>query len=109
MAVQAAQLVRVSYEQLTEQSGEGSSLAQAIEAAFGPHGLGIIVVEGVPGYTEARARLLPLAFRVASLPPATLATLEDPGSHYNFGWSHGRETLEGGRPGARAYLREQES
>ena len=33
--------------------------------AFGDSGLGLVVVEGVPGYAEARRRLLPLAQQLA--------------------------------------------
>jgi hypothetical protein len=92
-------LVTVSHASLTDPSAD---LSAAIEAAFGPEGLGIIVVDGVPGYGEARAALLPLASRLASLPADVLAGMEDPLSHWNFGWSHGKEKLEGDRVGARA-------
>jgi hypothetical protein len=90
-------LVSVSYEQLQDPRAD---LSGAIEAAFGPEGLGIILVDGVPGYVEKRAALLPLASRLAALPSEALAAMEDPASHWNFGWSHGQERLEGGRSGA---------
>jgi|APGre2960657444_1045066.scaffolds.fasta_scaffold01941_5 hypothetical protein len=96
----SAQLVRVPYAQLCEPS-TSSSLHAAVEAAFGPDGLGILVVDDVPGYEAARAALLPLALQLATLPEAEKAALEDPESHWNFGWSHGRERLEGERTGAR--------
>jgi hypothetical protein len=95
----ARTLVTISHASLTDPS---SDLSAAIEAAFGPEGLGIIVVDGVPGYGDARAKLLPLASRLAALPPGVLAEMEDPASHWNFGWSHGKEKLEGDRVGARA-------
>lgn len=94
-----AALVQFSYEQLADPHAD---LSAQIEAAFGPDGLGICVVNGVPGYEAARAVLLPLASALASLPPAELAALEDPGSRWNFGWSHGREKLEGDRVGVSA-------
>lgn len=52
---------------------------------------------GIPGLDAARSALLPLAHTLASLPASTLASLEDPLSRYNFGWSHGREALSDGR------------
>ena len=42
---------------------------QPTNQAYGPGGLGVIAVSGVPGLGPARARLLPLAQRLASLPP----------------------------------------
>ena len=39
--------------------------------------------------------LLPLARRLASLDATELDALEDPESTYQFGWSHGRESLDG--------------
>jgi hypothetical protein len=92
-----ATLVRFTYEQLAD---PGADLSSQVEAAFGPEGLGICVVDNVPGYVDARATLLPLASQLASLPAEQLAALEDPESKYNFGWSHGKEKLEAGRVGA---------
>ena len=45
---------------------------------------------------EARAACLPTAFRFGALPRATQAKYEDAASSYSFGWSHGKEKLEGG-------------
>jgi hypothetical protein len=66
--------------------------------AFGPAGLGICTVSGVPGLPELRQQLLPLALQFAGLPEGVRQRYEDPASRFNFGWSCGRETLEGGRP-----------
>ena len=79
-------------------AGEASALRKAIAEAYGADGLGILTVDGVPGVEELRARLLPLASRLASLDGAALARLEDPESSYSVGWSHGKEILEGGVP-----------
>ena len=95
-------LVTVSYDLL---SNPEADLSACIEAAYGPEGLGILVVDGVPGYSEKRAALLPLASRLAALPADALDALSDPESHWNFGWSHGRERLEGDKPGASLSLR----
>lgn len=54
--------------------------------AFGPDGLGICTVSGVPGFVEARQALLPLAAQLAALPDCAKAALEDPASRFNFGW-----------------------
>ena len=77
---------------------EANALGRAIEEAYGPGGLGILTVDGVPGVAELRSRLLPLASRLAALDGAALARLEDPESSYSVGWSHGKEILEGGVP-----------
>ncbi|KAG2486583.1 hypothetical protein HYH03_014753 [Edaphochlamys debaryana] len=76
----------------------GKDLSAAIEEAYGPNGLGALVVANIPQYPELRRRLLPLAAKLANLDPKVLASLEDPESHYSFGWSLGREALSDGRP-----------
>ena len=94
-------VVTIAYDALSKPE---SDLSREIEEAYGPEGLGILAVDGVPGYAEKRAALLPLASRLAALPADALAALDDPASHWNFGWSHGRERLEGDRPGTGAPL-----
>ncbi|CAM9310725.1 unnamed protein product [Discosporangium mesarthrocarpum] len=66
--------------------------------AFGQDGLGVLVVTGITGLEDPRKSLLLMAHRLASLPRAVLANCEHPKSSFNFGWSHGRETLESGSP-----------
>lgn len=87
-------VVQITYEEL---KGGSPILLAKIEEAFGPEGLGIVAVSGVPGYEGKRQKLLPLAAELASMPDVVKARLEDPGSSYNFGWSHGKERLEGGK------------
>ncbi|CAI5485080.1 unnamed protein product [Closterium sp. Yama58-4] len=87
------EVVRVSFADLKE----GNDLSAQIEAAFGPGGLGIIAVSDVPGYPEARQRLLPLALRLGELPEEAKRRIEDPDSKYSFGWSEGKESVEAGR------------
>ena len=70
-------------------------LSASIKTAFGADGLGIIVVSGVPNFVELRGKLLPLARKFAELPEDVKLKYEHPESHYNFGWSHGKETLAG--------------
>jgi hypothetical protein len=54
---------------------------------------GAIAITGIPGFAEARSRLLPLAYKLAHLPEEKLRTLEDPVSLYNAGWSKGKEKI----------------
>jgi isopenicillin N synthase-like dioxygenase len=78
-----------------------AALAPRLAAALGPDGLGLLTVSGVPGFAAARAALLPLARRVAALPPAARAACEDAAASYNVGWSAGREKTAAGRPDRR--------
>ncbi|KAE9593491.1 putative non-hem dioxygenase domain, isopenicillin N synthase [Lupinus albus] len=75
-----------------------ADLSFQIEQGFGRNGLGIVSVTHVPGYSSLRTNLLHLAPRLASLPKEVKEGLEDPHSRYNFGWSHGKENLESGKP-----------
>lgn len=84
-------LVLIDHSQLRS----GADLSRCIETAFGQDGLGMLLVRGIPGFVKARATLLPLAHRFASLPDAVKAGYEDPKSYYNLGWSHGRESVAG--------------
>ncbi|GBG34112.1 Hypothetical Protein FCC1311_103352 [Hondaea fermentalgiana] len=79
-----------------------SPIAQdAVSKALGPHGLGALAVRGVDGYIEARKRLLPLARTFGKLDVDVQRQFEVPERHYQFGWSHGKETLEDGSPDLR--------
>ena len=89
-------LVVLDYAELLASPPSPAALA-AVARGFGAGGLGLLLVRGVPGYAEARAACLPTAFRFGALPRATQAKYEDAASSYSFGWSHGKEKLEGGR------------
>jgi isopenicillin N synthase-like dioxygenase len=52
-------------------------------------------VSGIPGLTEARAALLPLARRFAELSEEVKSKYVHEQSSYSFGWSHGKEKLDG--------------
>ncbi|KAG8962322.1 serine/threonine-protein kinase HAL4/sat4 [Tulasnella sp. 425] len=74
------------------------SLQASIEAAFGsdPACLGLIVVTDLPTvYPARRERLLRLAERFSALPEATKEKYVDASSKYCFGWSHGKEIMNG--------------
>ncbi|KAL8102367.1 uncharacterized protein LOC141677078 [Apium graveolens] len=87
--------VSISYTQLKEKNVD---LSSKIEEGFGPNSLGILSISDVPGYSLLRQNLLHLAPRLANLSEEVKKELEDPHSRYNFGWSHGKEKLESGKP-----------
>lgn len=72
-----------------------ADLTDQIEIAFGNDGIGFLSVEGVPGLAEARRGLLPLAKRFADLPEEVKNKYVHAESFYAFGWSHGKEKLDG--------------
>eukprot|EP00850_Spirogloea_muscicola_P014009 SM000098S25089 [mRNA] locus=s98:139183:143320:- [translate_table: standard] len=76
-AAATAAVVDVAYVDLLDDSHD---LTEAIEAAYGPDGLGILTVSGVPSYSSLRMSLLQLTQQVAALPEDVKAKLEDPGS-----------------------------
>mmetsp|Transcript_2061 Transcript_2061/g.2828 ORF Transcript_2061/g.2828 Transcript_2061/m.2828 type:complete len:500 (+) Transcript_2061:105-1604(+) len=104
-------IVRISYEDLLNACANDQGVpaatapdivedttAQALGQAFGPQGLGILAVTGVPNLVEQRATLLPLARRFAHFDDSIKQLYEHEASFYNVGWSHGKEKLQGGRP-----------
>jgi hypothetical protein len=92
MGAPVKQVPVVDYEQLKNQS---TNLGELIGTAFGPKGMGILAVANVPGLEELRLQLLPLAFKFANLPDHVKAKYELPDAYYSFGWSHGKESLQG--------------
>lgn len=88
-------VVLFDYEDLLNGSAD---LSESIKAAYGPDGLGIAVIRGVPKFVEYRQTLLPLSRKFAILPEETKKKYEHLQSHYNFGWSHGKEFLAGKKP-----------
>ncbi|KAJ7596718.1 hypothetical protein C8J56DRAFT_1040985 [Mycena floridula] len=85
--------VSVSYNELVSSP---LSLQSAIEEAFGKDGLGIIIIRDLPlEYGKFRERLLKLAYKFAKLHDAVKEKSVDPSSRYSFGWSHGKEMMNG--------------
>ncbi|PPR00257.1 hypothetical protein CVT24_005005 [Panaeolus cyanescens] len=87
--------VVISYKELCSSP---ESLLPAIEKAFGsdPDCLGIIVVKDLPpAYANYRERLLKLAFCFGNLDEALREKYSDPSTKYSFGWSHGKEIMNG--------------
>jgi hypothetical protein len=95
-------IVTISYNdlisfQLDEASGKSDDLLIAlIGKAFGPTGLGIVLVSDVPKLVEYRQALLPLAARIPHLPD--LDSCINAAALYSVGWSHGKEELVPGQP-----------
>ncbi|CAK4080594.1 unnamed protein product [Aphanomyces euteiches] len=74
---------------------QGGDCGTLIEDAFGPNGLGILAVANVPGLEERRQTCLPLAFKVANMDEQAKKKYELGEAYYAFGWSHGKESLQG--------------
>ncbi|KAL7553836.1 hypothetical protein ACHAWF_017974 [Thalassiosira exigua] len=75
-----------------ERAFGGRQSQSAAAAESNPSPLGIVAVRNVPGFVDAKRRLLPLAHALAHLDAAYLEEhLSDPKSLYNAGWSHGKE------------------
>ncbi|CAI0543159.1 unnamed protein product [Linum tenue] len=94
-SVPTLRTVTIPYSELKEKDVD---LSSKIEEGFGPNGLGILSITDVPGFSLLRRSLLNLSPRLASLPEEMKKELEDPSTRYNFGWSHGKEKLESGKP-----------
>jgi isopenicillin N synthase-like dioxygenase len=87
-----AKIIAFSYKDLVERK---ANLSSKIEEAYGDKGLGICVVTDVPGFIEARAKLLPLANKLGNLSEKALEKITFPEIEYGQGWSHGKEKFKG--------------
>eukprot|EP00574_Skeletonema_japonicum_P014007 CAMPEP_0201720356 /NCGR_PEP_ID=MMETSP0593-20130828/5346_1 /ASSEMBLY_ACC=CAM_ASM_000672 /TAXON_ID=267983 /ORGANISM="Skeletonema japonicum, Strain CCMP2506" /LENGTH=429 /DNA_ID=CAMNT_0048210995 /DNA_START=144 /DNA_END=1433 /DNA_ORIENTATION=+ len=98
-----ADIVKIAYSDLVTacSNDHQSSIDDLIERAFGnanSSSLGIIAIIDIPSLPSLRSKLLPLAPKLAALPPQQLEEITAPQSQYQVGWSHGREKLEGDKP-----------
>ncbi|KAH8100481.1 Clavaminate synthase-like protein [Cristinia sonorae] len=87
--------VKISYNALVSSP---LSLTASIEKAFGsaPDSLGIIIVHDLPSsFVTYRERLLKLAYNFAHLDESVREKYADPKTRYSFGWSHGKEIMNG--------------
>ncbi|TFK36803.1 Clavaminate synthase-like protein [Crucibulum laeve] len=87
--------VEISYATLVSSP---LSLRDSIEKAFGsdPECLGVIIIRDLPPvYPGYRERLLKLAYKFAKLEEDVREKYADSGSRYSFGWSHGKEIMNG--------------
>ncbi|CAL5228686.1 g11861 [Coccomyxa viridis] len=90
-------LVNLQFEDLCNSDcSVRARLLRSLEQAYGPEGLGILTVAGVPSFLELRREVLPLTAEFVALPENVRESYADPASSYSFGWSHGKEALEDG-------------
>ncbi len=76
----------------------GTVAFDTLKQAFGESSLGILVVNDLPArYHVLREKLLSYSSYLAQLPERDLNALADAASHYEIGWSHGKEALKDGR------------
>ncbi|KAJ3114693.1 hypothetical protein HDU96_001787 [Phlyctochytrium bullatum] len=87
-------VVTIKYEDLCSNT---TDLSRQIAEGFGnsPECLGIVVITDLPGFVEKRERLLRLASVFAALPEEAKQRCVHEASIYCFGWSHGKERIEG--------------
>jgi len=89
--IKVAEPVQIDFEELIDTEKD---LSSKIEEGFGPNKLGLIIVNNVPNFSEYRAALLPLAFKLANLPSDKLRKLILPEVAYYIGWGHGKKTFQ---------------
>jgi len=90
--ITASEVVIIQYSELLDGNCD---LSERIEKAFGSNGIGILAVRGVPEFPAKRKALLPLSRKFAIMPDEVKEKMVHKESFYSFGWSHGKEKLEG--------------
>jgi isopenicillin N synthase-like dioxygenase len=90
MTVSPTNVVTVEYSDLVD--GKMNVMPLILEA-FGPDGLGVIAVRGIPEWRPLVEETIPLAHKLICLPAEVLKSLEHPDSLFNSGWSYGKEKL----------------
>ena len=83
-------LVKIPYEDLVK-NRNNQTLLKEIEKAYGQDGLGIIVIEKVPNFLEAKKKFFELIYKLMNLPAPVLKTLERPDLDYSLGYGFGKE------------------
>ena len=91
MTVPAPEVVILEYSELVK--GPAQDIAERILSAYGPDGLGVVAIRGIPNWIEMVEESIPLAHDLVSLPKETLCSLEHEASLFNSGWSFGKEKL----------------
>lgn len=89
---QTTTVVELDFQDLLNSN---SDLHSQIESAYGAEGLGILTIKNVPRLDVARKMLLPLAQKFGTLDESIQSKFTHAQSNYSFGWSHGKENLEG--------------
>jgi len=90
----AGKPVILDYNEVMGQS-TNSQMREAIQTAYGPTGLGLLLVKNVPGFADKRQRLLPLGHRFANTPQHVRDSMVHQASFYGVGWTHGLEKFKG--------------
>lgn len=87
--------VRISLRDLqTDPSGQQEAIAQAFGSGDGC--LGVILISDLPeDFTQLRRKLFHLIYRFANLPEQEREKLAREDTSYSFGWSHGKEVMNG--------------
>ena len=95
--VGANRVITLQYEDLLSFDKEkpNENLIGQVKESFGPQGLGILAVDGIPKFGVLRNVLLPLA---AQLPEKVDGNCIHEKSKYSVGWSYGKEELSPGKP-----------
>lgn len=90
-------LVKIKYSDLTNPKNSENFLFEAISKAYNKDGLGIMIIENVPGILEKKHKLFDLNHKLVNLPENDLKKVEKPDLNYTVGWSYGKEYL-GSKP-----------
>jgi len=90
-------LVKIKYSDLIDSNNSETFLFDAISKAYNKDGLGIMVIEKVPGILEKKKKLFDLNHKLINLPESELKKVEKPEHNYSIGWSYGKEYL-GSKP-----------
>ncbi len=86
-------IICIDYDDL---SSAKDDIVGKVGEAFGYEGLGILAVRNVPNLQKLREKLLSVGRHFAEdLPEETRKKYEHPKSYWSFGWSHGKEKLQG--------------
>jgi isopenicillin N synthase-like dioxygenase len=91
-SAKTAVIVELDYNDLIN---DEVNLNEEISTAFGVDGVGVLTVKNVPNYMTCREKLLPLSRQFATLRDEVKEKYVHKDSFYSFGWSHGKEKLQG--------------
>jgi len=90
------QIIHINYTDLIK--GDSDHLQMIIKSAFGSDGLGLLIVDDVPGLVEKRNKCLRIIKKFADLPDNIKQQMEHTESLYSFGWSYGKEKMKKDTP-----------
>lgn len=90
-------LIKIKYSDLINPNNPETFLFDAISKAYNKDGLGIMVIEQVPGILQKKQKIFELNHKLVNLPESELKKVEKPELNYTLGWSYGKEFL-GSKP-----------